>query len=146
MLKGIDTAIGPEPSGAVIEQLRRTKGWSRFLGIIGYISCGFIVLAGIALALNGLVMGSAMGVSKGFIVLMSMFYFVIAASYFYPSFKLNQYASRIGKLVQQPTEDNLVSALDAQRVFWKFVGIFMMVTLIIYALVFIGLIIFGAAT
>ena len=146
MLKGIHPAIGPELSGAVIEQLRRTKGWSRFLGIVGFISCGFIVLAAIAIAFKGSVMGSAMGESKGFGVLMSVFYLVIAASYFYPSLKLSQYASRIGKLVQQPTEENLVSALDAQRVFWKFVGIFMMVTLIIYALVFIGLIIFGAAT
>ena len=146
MLKGIHPAIGPELSGAVIEQLRRTKGWSRFLGIIGFISCGFIVLAAIALAFNRSVMGSVMGESKGFGVLMSMFYLVIAASYFYPSLKLCQYASRIGKLVQQPNEENLVSALDAQRVFWKFVGIFIMVTLIIYALVFIGVIIFGATT
>jgi hypothetical protein len=136
---------GGAVSGAVIDQLRRTQGWARFLGILGFITCGFMILGGIGLALMGSAMGSAMGESKGFGVLMSMVYIVMAAFYFYPSFKLNQYASRIGKMVQQPTEENLVSALDSQRVFWKFVGIIMMVTLILYVLVIIGAIILGAA-
>ena len=139
---------GGAVSGAVIDQLRRTQGWARFLGILGFIVCGFMILSGIALALMGSAMGSAMGKSgvfPGFGALMGMVYIVMAAFYFYPSFKLNQYASRIGKMVQQPTEENLVSALDSQRVFWKFVGIIMMVTLILYVLVIVGAIILGAA-
>tara|TARA_B110000003_G_scaffold246445_1_gene256940 strand:+ start:765 stop:941 length:177 start_codon:yes stop_codon:yes gene_type:complete len=58
-----------------------------------------MILVGIALALMGSAMGSEMGESKGFGVLVSMVYIVMAAFYFYPSFKLNQYASRIGKMV-----------------------------------------------
>jgi hypothetical protein len=132
---------GGAVSGAVIDQLSRTKGWARFLGILGFITCGFMILGGIALALMEAATRSEMEESKGFRIFMSMVYIVIAAFYFYPSFKLNQYASRIGKLVQQPTEENLVSALDSQRVFWKFFGIIMMVTLILYLLVIIGAII-----
>lgn len=39
---------------------------------------------------------------------------------------------------------DLEAALDAQRGFWKFVGIMILTVIIIYALVIIGAVIFGA--
>ena len=53
----------PQPGGAVssavIDQLRRTKEWARFLGILGFIGCGFMILVGITLALMGSAIGPA---------------------------------------------------------------------------------------
>jgi hypothetical protein len=137
---------GGAVTGAVIDQLRRTKGWVRFLGILGFIACGLMILAGIGMALMGPAMGAAIedtGVMPGFGALMGVIYIVMAAFYFYPALKLNQYASRIGRLMQQPTEENLVLALDAQRAFWKYLGIIMAMTMILYVLIIVGAVIVG---
>ena len=131
-------------SAAVIKPLQGTKGWARFLAILGFILSAFIALAGLMMVVMGAGIGEQMGFGR-FGAMVGMIYFVMAFLYFYPALKLNQYASRIGLLLQNPTEANLVTALDAQRSFWKFVGIMMLIVLSLYALIFIFAMVAGLA-
>ncbi len=71
-------------------------------------------------------------------------YIIFGVIYFIPTFKLNQYASKIKLLVHAPSEKNLVEALDKQRSFWKVVGIFMILTIALYILAIIGIVAFEA--
>lgn len=69
-------------------------------------------------------------------------YLIFAVFYLYPCIKLNQYASRIGSLLNSQSNIDLQAALDAQRSFWKFAGIIALIFVSLYAL-FFGLIILG---
>ena len=66
-------------------------------------------------------------------------YIILAGLYFYPAFKLNQYASRIGQLLISKNEQDLVAALDAQRSFWFFIGIMALITIVGYILMMVFL-------
>lgn len=128
-------------SQAIISPLLRTRGWARFLSIIGFILSGLILLAGVAM----MFLGAGLGSELPFGALMGVIYLVMAFFYFYPSLKLSQYASRITVVAANPTEINLISALDAQRSFWKFTGIMVLLLIGLYILIFIGAMAMGVA-
>ncbi len=114
----------------------RIQGWVHFLSILGFIGCGFLVLVGLVMMVAGSrafnYQGAAgMGIFIGFI------YLVLAGLYFFPALKLTQYASRIASLRESHSEQDLISALDAQCSFWAFVGIVAIVTIGIYILLFL---------
>ena len=68
-------------------------------------------------AVFGIPGAAGIGIFIGFI------YLALAVLYFFPALKLTQYANRIASLRESHSEQDLVSALDAQRSFWAFVGI-----------------------
>lgn len=90
----------------------------------------------------GVSMGALAG-GAGMGILMGGLYLLVAALYAYPAMKLGNYSSRITDLLQDPTESNLVAALNEQRRFWKYVGIAMIVYLGVVFLVFVGALIAG---
>ena len=93
-----------------------------------------MVLLGLATLVGGLTgFGDSVPIAIGTIV--GFFYLAMAVLYFFPALKLTQYARRIAALRESQSEQDLVSALDAQRSFWAFVGIMAIVTLGLYLLI-----------
>ena len=136
---GVGNPVGQnqgQVSTAVVDVLRRTKGWARFVAVIGFIISGFMILFGIGMMFFGAAMGNEFG-AAGFGAMLGLVYIALSIIYLYPAIKLNQYASRIGNLLNSGMEMDLVSALDAQRSVWKFIGIFMIVILSIYLIIFL---------
>jgi hypothetical protein len=140
---------------AVVDQLARTRGWTRLFSVLLWIGAAFLILAGGTMMLFGLIAGgaaeqmeqqlAAIGGALG----LGIFYFLMAIFYIYPALKLGGYSSRISDLINAPSETNLIAALNEQRAFWKYVGILMVVMLALYAVIFIGFLItvgFAAAT
>ena len=126
--------------------MRRTKGWARFLSVLAYVGSALMILAGIGMIAAGAMGGLAAGGRSGFAAgvpfgFMGALYIVMSLLYLVPAFLLGRYATRIGGLVQRQTELDLVAALDAQRAFWKFVGVLTLVILAIYAVGFVILMI-----
>lgn len=127
----------------MIEHLRATKPWVRFMSIMMFISVGFMFLAGLAM----MFMSSPMG-GRGpqfFGPVMGIVYFVLGGLYLAPAFFLHQYASAIQDLLRGGGDVAMETALGSQKSFWRFVGILTLVILCIYALVFVFAI-FGAMT
>lgn len=129
-------------SPAVIEPLRRTKGWARFLSVLGYIGSSLMIFAGIGMIVAGAVGGLGVGGKSGVYAgvpfgFMGAIYIVMSLIYLVPAFLLGRYATRIGGLMQRQTELDLIATLDAQRSFWKFVGVMTLVVLAIYAVGFV---------
>ena len=60
--------------------------------------------------------------------------------YVFAAVKLLQYSNGIGRLLMNPNQTNLLDALDKQRVFWKFIGIIIIATIVLA----LGAGIFGA--
>lgn len=146
---------GNTVSSVVIEQLARTKGWTRFMSVMLWIGSIFLILGGIAMvgigALGGAAGGgdamAAMGGAVGGLTI-GVIYILMAALYIYPAAKLGKFSSRVNDLMATPTESNLAIALNEQRAFWKFIGVMMIIMISLYLIaipvMFVGAGMFGA--
>lgn len=124
-----DEPLPPVPSAPaglslVTLPLQQTQPWVRFLAIMGFIGAGFMVLAGVTAGVAGAVTGRLE--TLGLMVV----YPIFAVLYVFPSMFLLRYADRIKTFVASGVEQDLASALDAQRAFWKFAGIFTIVSVV----------------
>ena len=91
-------------------------------------------------------MGIAGSRSAGVGLSVGLVYLVFAILYIYPSVRLWQYASSISRLEASRDSFSLETALDQQRSFWKFVGIVVTITIIVYAFVIVFFVMGAAAT
>jgi hypothetical protein len=110
------------PDG-VADILRRTQPWVRLVAILLFISVAFMVLSGLAVGMMGLFSGES-----GMAALMFV-YPLAGLLYLFPGIYLTRYASHIGGYIANPQSAQLELALDAQRAFWKFVGVLAIVAI-----------------
>lgn len=61
------------------------------------------------------------------------------------SIYLMRYANRIRDFIAQGQQHQLEAALDAQRAFWKFMGIFALVSLVLSGFAILVALVFGVA-
>jgi uncharacterized protein DUF5362 len=104
--------------------LERTQPWVRFLAIMGFIAAGFMVLVGVGAGIAGAATGRLETIG------LMVVYPIMAVFYVLPSMFLLRYADRIRSFVVSGLEQDLASALDAQRSFWKYAGIFTIVSIV----------------
>ncbi len=145
---------------AVVDQLRRTRGWVLMFGVLTWIGGAFMGLAGGVMLIMGLVGGFAAKASEEgdsplslewggvSLAIVGLMYFALAFIYIYPALKLTKYAGRIRDLMEAPAEQNLVAALNEQRAFWKYCGVTFIVMIALYAIVtvvMVGVTMLGAA-
>lgn len=132
------TGFGAAAPGTVtaktIEMLRQTGPWVRFLSILGFVLAALMLVGGVFGGIIGLATGEPFG-------LITLIYIPFALIYLVPSVYLNRYAGRIKDFEASPQLDRLDSALEAQKSFWRFVGILMVVLLVAYALILVGVLV-----
>jgi len=121
--------------------LSSTAKWAKFLGIMGFIACGFILLAALSLFMLGNNLSEIPNMPASMTGgLLGTFYLLVAAFYFFPSRYLYQYAEKLNLAIQSEDETQLILALDKNKSFFKFMGIMTIVVIGLYVLMFIGLI------
>ena len=143
-----------DPSGSsgavspgVVETLRRTRGWVRFLSILGFIGAGFMVLAAVGLGIFYTMAPSpAGGAPLPFLIGYSVFLGAMGLLYVVPCVRLHNYASGIARLEVHRDAGALEQALDQQRAFWRFVGITAIALLGFYAVMIAAAIAMGVVT
>jgi hypothetical protein len=115
----------------VLSMLRQTQPWVRFLSVLGFICSAVMVLVG-SIGFVAMASAGARMEPPGLIVLLA--YIPAGILYFFPSLFLFRYASRINALWTTRSVRQLEDALEAQKSFWKFVGILMLVVIVLYLL------------
>lgn len=131
---GGDVVLGP----AAFEALRATRKWVRVASVLLYVGAGLLVLAGLASAVG------AFGVRGGAGAGVGLVYVAFAALYVVPAVYLTRYANAIARLERSRVPEDLADALQAQKSFWKFVGLAVLIVVGFYALFFAGALVFGA--
>jgi uncharacterized membrane protein len=113
---------------AISRTLQQTQPWARFMGIMGFVSVAFMIVAGVA--------GGAIGIAtqNPQAAILLIVYPLMAVLYIFPSMYLLRYSNRIREFVVQGQQTQLEAALEAQRSFWKFVGVLTLVGLIVAVL------------
>ena len=123
--------LAPSAPSEVTTQLQRTQPWVRFLSIMGFIASGLMVLL-------GLVVGAASAATgRTEILPVMIMYPIIGVLYIFPSLYLLRYADGIKRFLSSRVEGDLAMALDAQRSFWKFLGIWTIVSIGFGAIAFV---------
>lgn len=124
----------------MIQHLRSTKPWVRFISITTFLLAGLMLLGGLLMFI--LPVGPGME-RLGLGPLVGVIYILLAGLYIAPAYFLHQFASSIGNLMKGDGDVAMEAALASQKSFWRFVGISTLVIICIYALIFVFAILFG---
>ena len=117
----------------MLDALRKTKPWVRFLGILGFVMVGLILLAAIGMLGVALFMGTTSGADGYMLAGLSVLYLAMAVLYIFPARYLYRYASAIETALKSPSKSlPIEQALQHQKSFWKFAGIITLVTILLY--------------
>lgn len=124
-----------------VEYLKESAKWCKFLAIIGFVGIGLMVLAGLFMMI-----GMSSFESANMPVPMTAFsivYILIAAIYFFPVYYLYQYATKTSVALRSRNQQLLTDGLENLKSHHKFLGIFALIVISIYALIFVFAIIGG---
>lgn len=118
---------------AMLEALRSTGPWVRFLSILAFVGAGFMILVGALVIGVGLVAGGDEEMSGGLFAVMGLIYLVGAVLYIVGALHLFRYAGAIRRAVRHPVDlSAMEAALVHQKSFWKFSGIMAIIMLVVY--------------
>lgn len=119
-----------------------TARWARFIAILGFILIGFLVIVGIFIgpvlsALNeNMAIAPSTSALSGSVI--AAIYLVIAVIYFFPIYYLFQFSNGLIMAYKAEDEEKLNASLHFLKKHFKFIGIFTIVVLAIYILIFVA--------
>ncbi|QEE50732.1 hypothetical protein FUA48_14445 [Flavobacterium alkalisoli] len=129
--------------------LREAGKWANFLGILGFVGLGLIVIVAFGVMAMGNAFSSAMGAASpmGGLggALVGVIYLLMALLYFFPVLYLYRFGSRVKKAFANNDSAMLTSSFESLKSHYKFVGILAIIMLSFYALAFIIAIVGGLA-
>lgn len=124
--------------------LETAAKWSKFLGIMGFIFTGFIVLAGFAMMAMGSSMGSAFPSNSPFSGGMfgaglGFFYLLFALPYFFISLYMYRFATKTQAALYSSNDAVMTDAFKNLRNYFRLMGMIVVAILVLYVV----LIVFG---
>lgn len=127
---------GGQLDAEILRSLSSSRPWINFVAGFGFVLGSLWALTGIIAVILGAKMDSGSAVGGGIYQLASSVVTIIAA------IMLLRYASLIGEVMVHKSTSNLVAAFNAQKAFWSYVGIVLIVML---ALIVVGILVIVAA-
>jgi hypothetical protein len=132
-----DLQVTPQAQNYLTESAR----WGKFLAIMGFILCGFMVIIAffIPVFLTQLPPYNTMSsdLSSGMKVGMTIVYLILALLFFFPCFYLYKFSVKMQSAAKTVSQDNFEESLMNLKSMFKFYGIFTIIILSFYALAFI---------
>lgn len=137
-----ETTPAPE-HGMVLTQealyyLNEGAGWAKFLGILGFVACGIILIAAIFAGSIFNTIGrmspnpTAMPAFAG--VFISIIYVLMAILYFFPALYLYQFADNMQQAIKLTDNTQIAIAANKLKSYFKFWGIFTIICLALMVL------------
>lgn len=116
--------------------LQEGSKWAKFLGILGFIGVGFLVLGGFSIMGAGSLL-SGMGDMPFSPGLFGLLYIIIAILYFIPSLYLYNFANKAQAALRNNDSGMLTESIGFLRSTFKFFGIFAIIGIAMYFLLVI---------
>ncbi|MDR2747900.1 MAG: hypothetical protein LBB77_10705 [Treponema sp.] len=131
--QGILTAV-------MIRYLKEASPWLRFIGILGYIGAGFLILSGLITAIIALATG--VGLWSGVPNVIGFVYVPFGVAAFLPARFTYRFGMKIRHYLASGAEKDLEEAFKNNKSLWKFSGILAIVYLaLLPAAVIVGVIV-----
>jgi len=116
----------------MIKYLREAAPWIRFIGILSFIGCGIIVLAGVGFMIAMPLLAGFTNLYAGLLSSsMGIVYIIIGVIMFFPARFTYSFGSKIRSFIQSNNEHDLEMALKNNKSLWKFCGILCIIYLAI---------------
>lgn len=144
-------AVSPSGSGISISSesasyLKEVAKWSSFLSIVGFCIIGIMVIfalfAGTVFSSFDQYSQTPLPVS-GF--LFSLLYLLMSLLYFFPVLYLFNFSRNLKTALAQTDPSALEEAFRNLKAHYKYVGILTIIVLTLYLVLFLGVLLFGAA-
>ena len=115
------------------DYLLETSKWGKLLAIVGYIGLGFLVLLGFGVIIGFSIFSGIADV--GFpLGIVGIFYILIAVLYYFPVNYLYKFSGQIKQGFNSNDQQSITTGFGNLKSLFKFMGIFTIVILSIYAL------------
>ena len=132
-----DLQVSPQAQSYLAESAK----WGKFLAIMGFIVCGFMIIISFFMPvfLTQLPPYNSMSAefSSGMKVGMTIVYLLLALLSFFPCFYLYKFSVKMQSAVKMVSQENFDESLMNLKSVFKFYGIFVIIILSFYALAFI---------
>ncbi|HTI12130.1 MAG TPA: DUF5362 family protein [Puia sp.] len=119
----------------VTTYLRESARWAKFVAIIGYICCGFILL--LLLLAAGAAVKNNPGAEQWNVLVGAIFFILIIPIVFFPCLYLYKFASRMQAALHSNDQEQLIRSFRSLKSCYRFVGILMLIYLGLTVLLFI---------
>jgi hypothetical protein len=131
-----------------VKYLKGASPWTRFLGIMGFIGSGFMLLLGIIFLIAGLAAPGSFNnrFTSIPVTAAALLYIVMGLLTFIPARFLYRFGSKLRDYVQTSMESELEKAFKNNLSFWKFCGIMTIVYLAAVPVLLIVLVIIGVSS
>ena len=108
----------------MLRYLKEASPWLRFIGILGFIGCGFMVIGGIIGAVVMFAVSDLTDELSGvFSLLIGLIYLPIGILFFFPSRFIYNFGAKIHNYQFTNSEEDLEIAFKNNKALWKFNGI-----------------------
>lgn len=138
-----ELSIDGEASGFLSE----TSRWARFLSILGFIMVGFMVLFSLGIMAlgnsNPMLEAGFQTAGYGSPAVLGIIYLVLAVISIFPYLYLFQFGNKMKAALHSSEQDALNSAFSSLKSCFKFVGVFTIIMLVFFVLLFIVAIVVG---
>ena len=135
-----------QPSTAYLGEAAK---WAKFLAIMGFIFCAFMVVAALFAGSMMSAMMSSAGSGFGSMYgsgVITVIYLFGAALYFFPCLFLFRFASQMQDAIRNHEQSKLQGSLKNLKSCFRFLGILTIVIIAIYVLILIGALVVGVGT
>jgi len=116
-----------------LSYLAKTRKWTMFFAVLGFIFIGLIALAGVFMLFAGSLFGGVLGGVGG--VLVFILYLAIGVLYFFPIYYLFKFSENMKNALEKSEQTTLTKAFDYLHSHYKFIGILTIVILSLYILI-----------
>jgi hypothetical protein len=124
--------------------LKETAKWAFFLSIIGFIGIAFLVILAIFSKVIFSNIPQAKLVPFDLGLVMTIFYLLFAALYFFPVYYLMQFSNKMKKALATKNDETLADAFEVLKSHYKFIGVFTIISLSLYVMLIAVSLISGA--
>jgi cell division protein FtsX len=118
------------------DYLLETSKWGKFLAIVGFIGMALLLLLGVVFIVGFSIFSSVSGI--GFpIRIMGFVYILISILYYFPLKYLYNFSIQLKQGLNSINQESVTSGFKNLKSLFRFMGIFTIVVLSIYALIII---------
>ena len=121
----------------VAAALAGTRPWVRLVSILGFLGAILMLVVGVGLAAGGMFMPVDSGPAGAGMTVLGVVYACMGLLYFVPALHLWRYGAAIEAYVRDAQQVTLEQAMEAQRRFWKFVGVLAVISMAFFVVAFI---------
>ena len=133
--------------GASAASLKETAMWGRFLGILGFIYSGIISVLAVFSGFFFEKLIPKTELNKAALiggVFIGVFYFFIAVVVFFMSMYLFKFGNKAQVALKNNDQESLVESLKNLRLYFRFIGVITLISLIFTALAVVGILVAAA--